>query len=74
MRREPIEAKARAAREDAIIKSYRSSCSLGEGKAVCILEGPETESIVAWLQEMDMPTDCITRLELEGDRGVIQES
>ena len=48
MRREQIEAMARAAREDPVIKPYRSFCSLGEGKAVCILEGPDKESIETW--------------------------
>jgi hypothetical protein len=61
-------------RRDPVIQPDRTSCSLGEGKAVCILEGPDKESIEARLQEMDMPTDCITRLEREGDRGVIRES
>jgi hypothetical protein len=47
-RREPIEAMARAAREDPVIRPDRSCCSLGEGKAVCILEGHEKESIETW--------------------------
>jgi hypothetical protein len=45
MRRESIEAMDRAAREDPVSRPYRNSCSLGDGKAVCILEGPDKGSI-----------------------------
>ena len=43
--------------------------SLAEGKAVCILEAPDKESVAAWFQKMGMPTDSVTALELEGERG-----
>jgi hypothetical protein len=45
MRREPIEAMARAARGHPVIRPYRGSCSLGDGEAVCILEGPDKGSL-----------------------------
>jgi hypothetical protein len=57
-----------------VVKGYRSFCSLAEGKAVCILEAPDKESVAAWFQKMGMPTDSITALELEGERGVVQQA
>ena len=57
-----------------MVKGYRSFCSLAEGKAVCILEAPDKESVAAWSQKMGMPTDSITALELEGKRGVVQRA
>jgi hypothetical protein len=47
MRREPIEATARAAREHPVIRPYCGSCSLGEGEAFYILEGPDKGSLGA---------------------------
>ena len=39
-----------------------------------ILEAPDKESVAAWFQKMGMPTDSITALELEGERGVVQQA
>jgi len=62
---------AQASQHDPAVKGYRSFCSLAEGKAVCILEAPDKETVAAWFQKMGMPTDSITALELEGDHGVV---
>jgi hypothetical protein len=56
-----------------VVKGYRSFCSLAEGKAVCILEAPDKASVAAWVEKMGMPTDSITELELEGERGSVQQ-
>ena len=71
---EQIHKLAEAAQQDPVVKGYRSFCSLSEGKAVCILEAPDKESVAAWFQKMGMPTDTITALELEGERGVVQQA
>jgi len=64
---------SKAAQQDPVVKGYRSFANLSEGKAVCILEAPNKEALGAWFQKMGMPYDSITQMELEGDRGVIQE-
>ena len=72
--REHIEAMAQAAQNDPVVQPYRSFCCLGEGRAVCVLEGPDKASVELWLRQMNMPTDCVALLELEGDRGVIADA
>ena len=56
------------------MKGYRSFCSLAEGKAVCILEAPDKQAAADWFQKMGMPTDSVTEVELEGERGSIREA
>jgi uncharacterized protein DUF4242 len=72
MSREQVQKMAQASQQDPVVKGYRSFCSLAEGKAVCILEAPNKEAAAAWFQKMGMPTDSITEVELEGERGVVQ--
>ena len=62
---------AKAAQQDPIVKGYRAFANLSEGKAVCVLEGPNKEAIAGWFKKMGMPFDSITQVELEGDRGAI---
>jgi Protein of unknown function (DUF4242) len=71
---EQVKQLAQAAQQDPVVKGYRSFCSLAEGKAVCILEAPDKQAAADWFQKMGMPTDSVTELELEGERGVIQEA
>ena len=65
---------AQAAQHDANVKGYRSFANLAEGKAVCVMEAGSKEAVAAWFQRMGMPFDSITKVELEGDRGVIQSA
>jgi hypothetical protein len=74
MTREQINQMAQAAQQDPVVKGYRSFCSLAEGKAVCILEAPDKQAAADWFQKMGMPTDSVTALELEGERGTIKEA
>jgi len=71
--REQINQFAQAAQKDPTVKGYRSFANLSEGKAVCILEAPDKGTLAAWFKKMKMPYDSITRVELEGDRGVTEE-
>ncbi|MEE9192383.1 MAG: nickel-binding protein [Candidatus Aerophobetes bacterium] len=72
--REQIDQFAQAAQQDPTVKGYRSFANLSEGKAVCILEAPNKDALAAWFEKMKMPYDSITQVELEGDRGVIEEA
>jgi hypothetical protein len=69
--RDQIDQFAQAAQNDAVVKGYRSFCSLSEGKLVCILEAPTKDGVSDWFQKMKMPCDSISQLELEGERGTI---
>lgn len=63
---------ATAAQHDPTIKGYRSFANLEEGKAMCVIEGPNKEAVAAWFTKMGMPFDNITKVELEGDQGDIK--
>ena len=71
--REQVNQFSQAAQQDPAVRGYRSFANLSEGKIVCIFEAPDKEALAAWFQKMGMPFDSITRVELEGDRGVIEE-
>jgi hypothetical protein len=38
------------------------------------MEAPSKDSLAAFFQKMQMPCDYITPVELEGDRGVVNEA
>jgi hypothetical protein len=38
------------------------------------MEAPSQEALAAWFQTMRMPCDDITPVELEGERGEIDEA
>ena len=70
--REQLDQLAQAAQQDPTVQGYRSFVNLSEGRALCIFEAPSPEAVAAWFQKVGMPYDSITRVELEGDRGVIE--
>jgi hypothetical protein len=55
------------------VHGYRSFVALGEGKAVCILDADSREDVAEYFRRMGMPTDSISELELEGERGNMRE-
>ena len=61
-----------ATQKDPKIKGYRSFINLGEGKAMCVLEAPDKESLSSWFKKMNMPYDSIVQVELEGEQGTVQ--
>jgi hypothetical protein len=74
LKREQVEQMARAAQGDPVVKPYRSFLNLAEGKLVCVMEALSQEALAAWFGKMQMPCDYLTPVELEGERGVIQEA
>jgi hypothetical protein len=69
---EQIRELAQAAQEDPIVRGYRAFANTAEGKAICVMEAPTREAVAAWFNEMGMPFDTITQVELEGDRGSVR--
>lgn len=63
---------AQAAQQDPTVKGHRSFANLAEGKAICVMEAPSKDAVAAWFTKMGMPFDSITKVELEGDRGIVQ--
>lgn len=72
--REQVCELAEAAQHDDHIKGYRSFLNLSEGKALCVLEADDADSVAAWFEKMGLPCDEITLVELEGERGVIRDA
>ena len=74
MKREQINQMAQAARNDPVVRPYRSFLNLSEGKVCCIMEAPDKAALGAWFRKMEMPCDYIVPVELEGDQGNVQEA
>ena len=74
MKREQVNALAEAAKNDPVIKPYRSFCNLSEGKIFCVMEAPDKPALAAWFAKMKVPCDSIVNVELEGDRGTVKDS
>ena len=64
---------ADAAQNDATVRGVRSFSNLSKGKAVCVIDAPDQQSLVAWFRKMNLPFDSITPLEYESDGGNIIE-
>jgi hypothetical protein len=62
-----------ASQQDSTVHGYRSFLSLAEGKAVCILEAPDRESVMGWFNRMNLPYDSVCELDMEGEGGRMQE-
>ena len=72
LKREQVDRLAEAARNDPVVKPYRSFLNLSEGKVFCVMEAPDREALAAWFGKMQMPCDSITPVELEGERGEVK--
>ena len=55
------------------MKGYRSFFNLTKGKIWCVLEAKDRDSIVAWFKKMEIPYDSIDLVEMEGERGTIED-
>ena len=64
---------AEEAKHDPDVRGYRSFFNLSEGKAFCVLEARDRDSLVAWFDRMEIPFDSILPVELEGDYGTIED-
>ncbi|MCC6124860.1 MAG: DUF4242 domain-containing protein [Pirellulales bacterium] len=64
---------AEASQHESRVRGYRSFFNLSGGKAWCVLEADDREAIAAWFEKMEIPYDCIEALELEGERGTIED-
>lgn len=73
LRREQVNQLAQAAQNDPAVRPYRSFLNLSKGKVFCVMEAPDEQALAAWFEKMQMPCDFITPVELEGERGVVNE-
>jgi hypothetical protein len=71
--REQICQVAEVLQHDLDVRGYRSFFNLSEGKALCVVEAHDAETVAAWFHKMDIPYDSILPVELEGERGVIED-
>jgi len=72
--REQVNQIAKAAQDDPTVQPYRSFLNLSQGKIVCVMEAPDERALATWFQKMQMPSESITPVELEGDLGVVREA
>ena len=71
--REQLDQLAQAAQQNPAVRGHRSFANFAESKAVCIFDAADREALGGWFQEVGMPYDGITRVELEGDLTMIEE-
>ncbi len=64
---------ADVAQHEPHVRGYRSFFNLADGKAWCVLEGESHEAVVAWFEKMGISYDGIWPVEIEGDRGVMED-
>jgi len=74
IKRDQVNQLANAALNDPVIQPYRSFLNLSEGKMFCVMEAPDKNSLEAWFQKMQMPCESIIPVELEGERGNVNEA
>lgn len=65
---------AQAAQSDTVIRPYRSFMNLSAGKLFCVMEAPSEQALSSWFDKVKMPYDSITPVELEGERGVVNDA
>jgi hypothetical protein len=71
--REQIKEFAQAAKNDPVVKPYRSFLNLSEGRVCCIMEAPTKDALASWFNRMQIPYDYISVVELEGVSGSIMD-
>ncbi len=64
---------ADAAQHETDVRGYRSFFNLTEGKVWCVMEAEKEEAIVAWFDKMGIPYDGISLVEIEGERGLMED-
>lgn len=64
---------AEAGQHDPDVRGYRAFINLSEGNACCIVEANDRDAVLAWFRKMGIPFDTIVPVELESDRGVIED-
>jgi hypothetical protein len=64
---------ADAAQHERNVHGYRSFFNLSEGKIWCVMEADRQEAIVAWFKKMGITYDAIWPVEIEGDRGLMED-
>jgi hypothetical protein len=65
---------AEAAKQDPVVKPYKSFMNLSQGKIFCVMEAPDEAALAAWFQKMQMPCDSITAVEYEGECGLVHSA
>jgi hypothetical protein len=64
---------ADALQHDPNIRGYRSFMNLSDGKACCVLEADDADTLAVWFKDKGIPYDSILPVELEGEYGTIQD-
>lgn len=71
--RDKIDAMLRMTQTDPHVKGYRGFMNLTEGRAVCVFDAPDRQSLINWLLDNNMDYDSLHEVELETEGGAIIE-
>jgi hypothetical protein len=58
---------------EANLRGYRAFINFTEGKACCVIEAENRDTVLAWFSKMRIPFDAIVAVEFESERGVIED-
>lgn len=64
---------AKNGQQDTSVTGYRSFLNTREGKAVCILDAENKQAVEAFFRKMNLPTDLVVEVEIEGDHGTMHD-
>ena len=62
---------AEESQKNSKLRCIHSYANLTEGKIFCVWESPKEELLADWFKKMDVPCDCITKLELEQEGSTV---
>jgi hypothetical protein len=68
-----LEQVSAASQNDSAVRGIASWGNLHEGVLHCVFDAPSREVLAAWFQKMQVPYDRITRVEVEGQGGVLRD-
>jgi hypothetical protein len=73
MTRQQVQQFAQATQQSDEVHGIQSFVNLSEGKAVCIIEAQDKNTLLGYFRKMGMPVDWVSQCQLQGQQGIVQE-
>ena len=64
---------AEASQQAPNIRGLQSFANLSQGKVFCVWEAQKPEAVTDWFGKMKIPYETITKLEVEGRDGAVND-
>lgn len=73
MTRQQVQQFSQATQQSSEVHGIQSFVNLSEGKAVCVIEAKDKNTLANFFKKMGMPVDWICQCEIEGEQGVMHD-